>query len=160
MFDLAKQIEVDVLWSKLDIGGTDSATLQAAQSGGTAAAQHWVSVASAQTVTFCVQRDATTGNNSDDPTTLIVQQATDSSGSGVKAVATYTYTKLELTKGMVHYVTVQAKDLDVAGGFDYVRVKLSMTDDAAVEFTHCVAIKYNLRFPNDTDLVPDRSSYT
>src|SRR5690606_31506039 len=143
---LSENIEPRLLFAKLDIGGTDSATA----SGGNSA--HWVSMANHHRIVFLlflgVPGESTVWNSGDDIATITVQQATDASGSDLKAVTdqTYTLTAGDLdVNGDTAMIEVTADQLDVDGGFDHVRIKVAATDNDGVDYVTAVAVGYEPR---------------
>lgn len=150
---LSETVEPILVFSHLDIGGTNSAAIDTAP--GAAATRHWVSLANHNRVCFQIFLGPTGGNAasywtaSDDIATITVQQATDSSGTGVKAVTdqTYTITAGDLDEvGDVATVEIKSEDLDVANDFRFVRVLVAATDNGGVDYVSCVAQLYQPRY--------------
>ena len=155
---LSKVVEQRLLFAALDIGGTNSAAAAAALNTSTAAAQHWVSLTNHHKVMFSVflgdLTKQTAWTASDDVATITVQQATTTTGTGIKAVTSQTYTitagQLEET-GDVAYIEVKAEDLDVDNDFTCVRVLVAATDNSTTNQVSCVANLYQPRFSQISD---------
>lgn len=150
---LSEVVEQKLLFAALDIGGTNSAAAAAALNTSSAAAQHWVSLANHHKVMFSVflgdLTKLTAWTASDDIATITVQQATTTTGTGIKAVTSQTYTitagQLE-ENGDVVYLEVKSEDLDVANDFDCVRVLVAATDNSTTNQVSCVANLYQPRY--------------
>lgn len=149
---LSETVEPILVFSHLDIGGTNSAAIDTKAA---AATNHWVSLANHNRVCFQLFLGPSDGvaasywTASDDIATITVQQATSSSGAGIKAVSdqTYTITAGDLDAlGDVATIEVKSEDLDVANDFRFVRILVAATDNNGVDYVTCVAQLYQPRY--------------
>lgn len=150
---LSEVVEPKLLFADLDLGGTNSATKAATLNTSTANAQHWTSLANHHKVLFTVflgdLTKLTAWTASDDIATITVEQASTSTGTGIKAVTSQTYT---ITAGVleengdVAQIEVKQEDLDVSNGFYFVRVKVAVTDNSTTNSVTCVAQLYQPRY--------------
>lgn len=149
---LSETVEPVLVFVGLDIGGTNTAAIDTKA---TATANHWVSLANHNRVCFQVFLGPAGGvaashwYASDDIATITVQQATNSTGSGIKAVTdmTYTITAGDLDEiGDTATIEIKGEDLDVANDFRFVRLLIAATDNNGVDNVTCVAQLYQPRF--------------
>lgn len=134
---LSDEIAVSFPFTETDIGGTNSA--------GSDDTVHWVSMAEFQTLMCVVELG--TWNAADDLDTCKLQQATDSSGTGIKDLTTSasggnydTDTPVDADGNQV-ILEVSAEDLDVDNGFNHVRVYLAETGNTGVDNVSAVYVR-------------------
>lgn len=70
--------------------------------------------------------------------TWTVQQAQDSTGTGVKTVGTHTQAYTDASDGTVFPIEIRGEELDVANGFCYVRVQVAASAHSALAAALCV----------------------
>lgn len=167
---LSEGVEQRLLFAALDLGGTTSAAAGAALNTLGANGQHWVPLTNHHKVLFAVflgdLTKLTAWTASDDVATITVQQASSSTGTGIKAVTDQTYT---ITAGVleengdVAYFEVKQEDLDVSNGFNHVRLLVSVTDNSTTNQVSCVATLYQPRFSkvarDNIELIKPDSGY-
>lgn len=131
------------VFQNLDIGGTNTATV----AGGTAAQNHWLSMDGFGKICFFLELG--TWEAGDSVLTITVQQATTTAGASLKAVTARTHTitdgDLDATTDRVT-VEVDVNELDVANGFDCVRVLVAATDNVGTDNISCFALQYQPRY--------------
>ena len=147
---LSECIEPVFLNANLDIGGTNNAAAFPASSGA-AAAQNWVSLTNHHKVCFIlglgVPGQISTWTASDDIATVTIQQASDSSGTGIKTVRTHTITAGDLdAQGDIAMFEVSGEELDMANSFNHVRALVAATDNGAFTNINLIAIKYQPKY--------------
>lgn len=138
---LSDMVDVSFPFTETDIGGTNSA-------GGDNTA-HWVSLEDFGSFLCLVELG--TWDSSDDLDTCKLQQAQDSSGTGIKDLTTsasggnYDSDTPVDADGDNVILEVQADDLDVDNGFDHVRVYLEENDNTGVDNVSAVYVRANPR---------------
>lgn len=158
MNSLGEHVAVSVPFAALDIGATNTA----AAAGGTAAANHWVSLQKHGKLTAVLEIGTQTAGDS--LLTITVQQATDSAGAGLKTLKAFTLADGAMdATGDRCVIEVDASKLDVANGFEFARVLVAQTDNTNVDSLTCVYLRsksrysevassnYTLRLPQDQD---------
>jgi hypothetical protein len=110
----------------------------------------WVDMAEFDRIYAEVRCDASTWNGADGVTTLKLQQATSSSGAGVKDLTTsgaglnYNTTNDTLTaSNSMAILEARAEDMDVTNGFRYVRLYAASTGNTGADNLFGVLIRYN-----------------
>jgi hypothetical protein len=111
----------------------------------------WVDMAEYDRIYAEVRCDASTWNGSDGLTTLKLQQATSSAGAGAKDLTTsgaglnYNTTNDTLTAALsTAIIEARAADMDVANGFNYVRLYAASTGNTGADNLFGVLIRYNV----------------
>lgn len=154
-YSLSEQLKVTIPILTLDIGATDTATIE----GGTAAANHWIDMSKFGRALFIGRLGggaAAAWEAGDDLLTITIQQATDSSGTGLATVKAFTVTDGDLNaEGDTFTVEVQASELNVASGYTHVRLKAAATDNNGVDELTVVCVQSEPRY---SDVAKD--SYT
>ncbi len=150
-----EHFEVLIPFYQLNVNATDSATA----GGGTAAQNHWTPMINSQALGAKIIYDVRdTGYLSQ----IVVQQAQDAVGTGLKTVKSFTLTAAQIAAaGNTISVNVQAAELDSLNDFNYVRIKLIQTGGTATNKFTLVYLKgfarfikkywdtYTLRLPQD-----------
>lgn len=110
----------------------------------------WIDMAEYDRLYAYVQLDHLTWNGADGVTTLKLQQAKDSSGTGVKDLTTsgagsnYNTTNDTLTASDSKAILeCRAEDLDVSNGFEFVRLYAASTGNTGADNLFGFAIAYN-----------------
>ncbi len=132
---LSEELAISIPFHGLDIGATNTAAI----AGGTAAENHWVTMAGYERflcLFYCAVIDS-----SDDLTALILQQATDTSGSGVKTLLSIADSTVIDTAGEFGILEIHASKLDVQNSFDAVRVLGSQTGNSGASSYTAVYIR-------------------
>jgi hypothetical protein len=138
---LSDQIVVSFPFTETDIGGTNSA--------GGDDAVHWVDMQEFNTFLCLVELG--TWNSTDDLDTCKLEQATSSAGAGKKDLTTsasggnYNTDNPVDADGDQVILECQADDLDVDGGFRYVRVYLAETGNTGVDNVSAVYVRAKAR---------------
>lgn len=120
--------------------------LETADIGGTNASTAWLSMAEFERVYAYVEIG--TWNATDDLDECRLEQATDSSGTGAKDLTTDAsggnYDTANPVDADGDFVILQAKreDMDVAGGFDYVRLYVAEGGNTGVDNVTAALIRY------------------
>lgn len=108
----------------------------------------WISMAKFQKLLAIVQTGTLGASATVDAK---IQQATDSSGTGAKDVSNKSITQIVKASGdnKQAEINLDAQDLDVEGGFDY--VQLSVTVGTAASETAALVLGFNPRFAPGSD---------
>jgi len=138
---LSDEIVVSLPFTESDIGGTNSA--------GSSDAVHWVDMASF--LSFLCLVEIGTWNSTDDLDTCKLEQATSSAGADKKDLTTsgsgsnYDTANPVDADGDQVYLECQADDLDVDGGFHFVRVYLAETGNSGTDNVSAVYVRSGAR---------------
>jgi hypothetical protein len=144
MLKMSSDAEVIVL-PTADIGGTDTATIDATYWGAAHDVRGWKSIYAKLRVG--------TWNAADDVDTLKLQQCTDATGSDAKDLttsgsgATYDYNTAYPLDAVTNTAVLEADvaDMDIAGGFYYVRLYAAETGNTGTDDVAGVIILYDAR---------------
>ena len=138
---ISDMIDVSFPFTETDIGGTNSA--------GSDDALHWISLEEFNSFLCLVELG--TWNAADDLDTCKLEQATTSTGTGKKDLTTsgadlnYDTGAPVDADGDRVILEVQADDLDVSGGFKFVRVYLAEAGNTDVDNVSAVYVRANSR---------------
>jgi len=144
---LSQTLVVEFPFTETDIGNTNSA--------GSSDTVHWTSMVDFENFLCLVELG--TWNSSDDLDTCKLEQATSSAGAGKTDLttsgsgSTYNYDTTYVVDADGDQVVLEchASDLDVAGGFKYVRVYLAETGNTGTDNVSAVYIKGGARIKRD-----------
>ena len=141
--EISSNMNVDVFETQ-DIGGTDYWTV------GLGATAGWVSMAGYHDFCAFVTIDATNWNAADQLDGLYLEQATTAIGGGVKAMTVVKNLNQTAanTAGESFSLDCSAEDLDVDGGFLYVRCMVSEAGDTGVDNVTVTYVRMLPRFAN------------